>query len=154
MADRLVVAIVSSCDPSRVEQSVAGLDRAGLRVLTTESESPDYKDSPIRFVHVAEAMSRNSLADDMTRGTGVIPDSGGTSVPGLSGPDTALYDAFAHTEVLDHLSGVEIPDGDAEFYNDAIDDGRCVVIYKCAAEQADPAKASLEKSGASNVKDF
>ncbi len=153
MADRIVVAVISTCDPSRIEQSVAGLNRANVRVLTAEEESPQYAGSPVTFVHIAEAMSRNSLADEMTRGTGVLPDFGGAAVPGINDAGGSL-DAFEHPDVLEHLSGVDIPPRDAERYNEAIDDGRCVAIYTCSADQADSAKAALEKAGATDVNVF
>lgn len=153
MPDRLVVGIISTCDPSRIEQAVAGLNRAQVRVLTSEQPTPAYENSPVTFIHVAEMMGQNSLADQMTRGTGVIPDSGGTAVPGIN-EEGGTLDAFEHPDVLDHLSGLQIPDGDTERYNDAIDDGRCVVVYTCDAAAADAAKTALAQTGATEVKVF
>jgi hypothetical protein len=154
MPDHIVVGVINNCEPKHVEETVssAGLNKDRLRVLTSEDESPKYLNSPISFIHVWEAMSENSFADDMTRGTGVIPDFGGTSVPGIDDEGGTLG-AFLHPEVLDHMDGVEIPPGDAERYNDAIEDGRCVVVYTCDGD-APGAQAAMQKAGVNDVKVF
>lgn len=155
MANRVVVGIIGTCDPSQVEATVAasGLDRASLRVLTSQDETPGHEESAVTFIHVAQAMNSNSLADEMTRGTGVLPDFGGTSVPGINSRD-ASFDAFTHEEVLDHLDGVALPPGDAEFYNEAIDDGRCVIICTCDDASVQSAGQALEKAGLTQLRSF
>lgn len=155
MANRVIVGIIGTCDPSKVEAAVAasGLDRASLRVLTSEDESPAHEESDVTFVHVAQAMSSNSLADEMTRGTGVLPDFGGASVPGINSAGPS-FDAFTHEEVLDHLRGVALPPGDAEFYNEAIDDGRCVVVCSSDDASAQSTRQALEKTGLTEIRTF
>jgi hypothetical protein len=155
MANRVIVGIIGTCDPSKVEAAVAatGLDRASLRVLTSQDETPAHEESGITFIHVAEVMGSNSMADEMTRGTGVLPDSGGTAVPGINSQGPS-FDAFTHEEVLDHLDGVALPPGDAEFYNEAIDDGRCVVVCSCDDASAQSAGQALEKAGLTELRSF
>lgn len=154
MPSRVVVGVINLCEPKHVEQTVsaAGLDKSRLRVLTSEEETAAYVNSPISFIHVWETMSENSLADDMTRGTGVIPDFGGTSVPGIN-DDGGSLGVFLHPDVLDHMDGVDIPSGDAERYNDAIEDGRCVVVYTCDGD-ASTAQAAMQQAGVNDVKVF
>jgi hypothetical protein len=155
MAKSIVIGVLGTCDPSQVEHALAatGVNRSQLRVLTSEDPTEAHDNSSIKFVHVAEAMAQNSLADDMTRGTGVLPDFGGTSVPGIN-DEGFPFDAFSHPEVADYLTGVEIPSGDAEYYNEAIDDGRCVVICMCDGSACEQTKQALQKGGIENVRTF
>lgn len=155
MAKSIVIGVLGTCDPKQVETALAstGLGRADLRVLTSQDPTAAHEASPISFVHVAEAMAHNSLADEMTRGTGVLPDFGGTSVPGTEG-DGGNFDAFSHPEVQDYLKGVDIPRGDAEYYNEAIDDGRCVVVYTCEGADCATTAQALQKGGLQNVRTF
>ncbi len=154
MAKNIVIGVLGTCDPSQVERALAatGVDRTHLRVLTSEESTAAHESSPITFVHVAK-MSQQSFADDMTRGTGVLPDFGGTSVPGIN-DEGVSFDAFSHPEVADYLNGMEIPSGDAEYYNDAIDDGRCVVVCSCDGSACEQTAQALQKAGLQNVRSF
>ncbi len=154
MPDHVIVGVINNSEPQHVEQVVAaaGLDHSRLRVLTSEEASPKHVGSPISFIHVWEAMGENSLADDMTRGTGVIPDFGGTRVPGID-EDGGGLGVFEHPEVLDHMAGIGLPRGDAERYNGAIEDGRCVVVYTCDGD-ASSAQAAMQKAGVQDVRVF
>jgi hypothetical protein len=154
MAKSIVIGVLGTCDPAGVEGalSATGIDRAQLRVLTSQEASEEHDRSPINFVHVAE-MSSETFGDDMTRGTGVLSDFGGMAVPGIN-DEGGSFDAFSHPEVADYLHGVEIPSGDAEYYNEAIDDGRCVVVVTCDGTACDATKQALEKAGLGNVRTF
>lgn len=153
MPENVVVGVIANCGPKHVEQTVAsaGLDQSRVRVLTAQEESPEHEESPISFIHVWDVMT-SSFADDMTRGTGVLPDFGGTSVPGI-GSEGGSLNAFVHPDVIDHLAGVGIPDHDAERYNDAIEDGRCVVIYTCDGD-AQKAQSAMQTAGLSDIHIF
>jgi hypothetical protein len=156
MANRIVIGVLATCDPSQVERAVAasGLDAAHVRVLTSQEPTDEHRNSTVNFVHVAKAMAHDSLADDMTRGTGVLSDFGGASVPGLNAAG-ATFDAFSHPEVVDHLEGVEMPRGDAEFYNEAIDDGRCVLICTCDdPSSCDGVTQAVQKAGLGSIRSF
>ena len=102
-------------------------------------------------MHVAEAMEENSFADELTRGTGVIPDFGGTNVPGLDDEGASLG-AFSHPDVLNFIGESDLPEVDAEEYSDAIADGRCVVVYNCDPSQADTVQSALKTAGVTEVK--
>lgn len=155
MPGRLVVGIISDCEPSHVEKALAaaGIDRANLKVLTAEEASPRYTESPISFVHVAEALAKDSFSDDLTRGTGVIPDFGGTNVPGLNDEDTSLG-VFSHPDLIDYIGDSDLPGGDAEEYSDAIADGRCVIVYTCDPSQVDTVQSALKSAGITEVKAY
>ncbi len=146
MANRIIVGVLGTCEPSQVERAVAatGLDAARVRVLTAEDKTAAHTNSSVNFVHI----------DDMTRGTGVLSDFGGASVPGLNAA-SATFDAFSHPEIVDHLEGVEMPAGDAEFYNEAIDDGRCVVVCTCDdPSSSDAVTQALQKAGLDSIRAF
>ncbi len=147
MANRIIIGVLGTCEPAQVERAVAatGLDAAHVRVLTPEDKTAAHTNSSVNFVHVA---------GDMTRGTGVLSDFGGASVPGLNAA-SATFDAFSHPEIVDHLEGVEMPDGDAEFYNEAIDDGRCVVICTCDdPSSSDAVTQALQRAGLASIRAF
>ncbi len=154
MANRIVIGVLGTCDPSRIEGTIAasGIDRAQLRVLTAEDPTQAHEDSPISFVHVAQ-MASESLEEDIMRGTGVLSDFGGTSVPGMDvGGDG--FSVFDHPEVVDYLRGIEIPSGDEEYFNEAIDDGRCVVVCTCDGSACDATVQALQKAGLANVRTY
>lgn len=152
---KIVIGIIGTCEPSRVEQTIAssGLDRTQVRVLTAEDETPGFVNSPISFIHVASGGLSRDMSDDMTRGTGVLSDFGGMAVPGINNVGGSL-DAFLHPAVLDHLDGFNLPGGDADRYNDAIDDGRCVAIVTCDDGAEQSALQALQKAGLQDVKIF
>jgi hypothetical protein len=154
MAKHLVLGIISNCDPKHVEQTIdaAGIDRTALSVLTADQPTPEHESSWLSFIHVYEFVESSSLADDMTRGTGVIPDFGGTSVPGLGGEQRALG-VLSHPDICDHFVGMNIPSGACELYNDAIEDGRCVLVYRCE-DDASVCQANLQQAGAIEVRVF
>jgi hypothetical protein len=154
MAKHLVLGIISNCEPKHVEQTIdaAGIDRKALQVLTPDQPTPEHERSPLSFVHLFEFVQSNSLADDMTRGTGVIPDFGGTSVPGLGGEERDLG-ILSHPDLSDNFAGMNIPSGAAELYNDAIEDGRCVLVYSCEDDES-ACQANLQRAGAIEVRVF
>lgn len=154
MAKHVVLGIISNCDPKHVEQTIdaAGIDRKALRVLTPDQPTPAHESSWLSFTHVYEFVESNSLADDMTRGTGVIPDFGGTSVPGL-GSGARDIGILSHPDVCEHFEGMNIPEGSCELYNDAIEDGRCVLVYSCDSDEA-ACQANLQRAGAIEVRVF
>ncbi len=154
MANRIVIGVLGSCEPAQVERAIAasGIDRTQLRVLTAEDPTQEHEDSPISFVHLGE-FAPESLDEEMMRGTGVLSDFGGMSVPGINTQESG-FSVFDHPEVADYLKGINIPSGDEEYYNEAIDDGRCVVVCTCDGTACDATVQALEKAGLANVRTF
>ena len=154
MAKSIVVGVLGTCDPSQIERALSnsGVDRGRLRVLTAEDPSQAHEQSWISFVHVAQ-LADESLNEEMMRGTGVLSDFGGMSVPGLD-EDGGDFSVFDHPEVADYLAGTEIPVGDEEYYNEAIDDGRCVIICTCDDASCDATVQALQKAGLANIRTF
>jgi hypothetical protein len=138
-----VVGVIPNSSPSQIEHVVAAanIDPKRVHIVTADAPSPAHEDSPLAFIHVAEFVN-SDFASEMTHGTGVLPDFGGTRVPGLSTPMRTL-DGFTHRRVDDYLEAL-LPRGDAEKYNDAIADGRSVIICECSAEEAPKVRSALE----------
>ncbi len=153
MANSIVIGVLGTCDPARIESALSssGIDRSQLRVLTAEDPTQAHETSWISFVHVAQ-VADESFEEEMMRGTGVLSDFGGTAVPGMDAADSFSF--FDHPEVVDYLSGTDIPSGDEEYYNEAIDDGRCVVVCTCDGSACDQTVAALKKAGLENVRTF
>ena len=151
MADRLVVGIFPTCDPSALQQALSGqnaIDVNRMRVLTNDERTKDHADSGLHFVHVIEEESEYDRDARLTHDTGIISDFGGTDVPGVNW-DTPLS-AFYSGQTENLMTSMGIPDDEADNYSDAMDAGRCVVVYN-AGNDPDSAIAALKTAGLSNV---
>ncbi len=153
MADVLILGIIANSDPRRLESLVAStnISRDGLKVLTAHG-TRDEEEASLSLVEVAESTEHESFTGGLTRGTGVLPGFGGTGVPGLG--MTASLEAFSHPRIQDYLGDATVPAGAAEGYNDAISDGRCVIVYRCTRESAPKTQAALEAAGVKDVRSY
>jgi len=151
----LVVGIFPNSDPAAIERALAAhdLDLSKLKVVTRGVDTEAAEDSSIDFVDVERAMEENSLSEDITRGTGVMGDSGGTSVPGIGGVLPTLADLTASEAYAGYFAGISIPDDEVQNFNEAVYDGRAVVAY---ANPADPAAAAaaFHAAGLLNVRTY
>jgi hypothetical protein len=150
----LVVGIFPGSDPQALQQALAsqaGIDPSKIRVVTSAAPSQAHEDAPFDFIHVAEAQLDNSLSDDMTRGTGIMSDGGGTGVPGMN--TTNSLSSFVTAGGSNYLSGLGIPDDEADNFNDAISEGRSVVVYDVNGNASQIASA-LSSAGLRNVRSY
>jgi hypothetical protein len=88
---------------------------------------------------------------------GIMGDAGGTGVPGLTSSDRPglTVSSFAETEAMpDYLGSVAIPDDEVDNYNEAIEEGRAVVVYQPAGGDAGAAEAAFKAAGLKNVRAF
>lgn len=155
MADRLVVGISPDPDAKALESALAAqqVDLSKVKVVGGRAEDPD--ESQLEFVDVIADMESNSLSDDMTRGTGIMGDSGGTAVPGLGGRQTSL-EAFSSQSGASrvYFSGFAIPSDEVENFSDAVADGRAVVLYPDAGADAEKIAAAFKAAGLRNVRAY
>ncbi|HVS45277.1 MAG TPA: hypothetical protein VMS32_01280 [Verrucomicrobiae bacterium] len=152
----LVTGILATCDPQEIQQALAAqnIDASTVRVVTKAAPSQEHTDSIIDFVFVAQSMESNDFSDDMTHGTGMMSDSGGTNVPGIGGRSASLSSlSGGRTDRFDYLGGFAIPSDQIENYNDAIGDGRCVVLCQTDGDAAKIAD-SFRAAGLRNVRTF
>ncbi len=151
MADRLVVGIFPTCDPSALQQALSAqstIDPTRLRILTNDDRTKNHEDSGLHFVHVIQEERELERDERLTHDTGIISDFGGTDVPGINW--SVPLSTFFTGESEHLMSTLGIPDDEAENFSDAIDAGRCVVVYN-AGEDTDSAIVALRGAGVSNV---
>jgi hypothetical protein len=153
----LVIGISPDADLVTIENALKAqnVDASNVKVFGKGSPSTDSDDggeSTIDFINVYQAMETNSRADDMTKNTGIIEGSGGTGVPGLNTPSPSLGSLLHDEAVRNYLGGNHIPADEVENFNEAIEDGRPVVMY--AADDATGVEAAFKAAGFKNVRSF
>lgn len=127
------------------------IDLSKVKVVGGRAEDPD--ETQLEFVDVIKDMESNSLSDEMTTGLGVW-DETGTSVPGLGTRDTTL-DSFAEPEPSRrYFTSFAIPDDEVDNFNDAVADGRSVVLYPDAGADAEKIAAAFRAAGLRNVRAY
>jgi hypothetical protein len=156
VANTLVVGILASADPKAIEETLREqqVDLSRVKVVTKSGPSKAHDDSIIDFVHVAQAMESNSLSDDMTKATGILSDSGGTSVPGIGGSGPSLGDFGRRSASHNYLGTLGIPSDEVENFNDAVEAGRSVVAYEGTNADAATVAAAFKAAGLKNVRSY
>ncbi len=155
MSRGLVVGIFPSSDPAAIEAALAGqqVDLSKIKVLRSASAAGVADDSSeLDFVDVVENMESNSLSDDMTKGLGIMGDSGGTGVP--MGKSASLGSFSSRGESKNYLSGLAVPEDEAGNFNEAIEAGRAVIAYPDAGSDADKVTAAFRAAGLKNVRSY
>ena len=156
MSKGLVVGIFPGSDPTAIESALSSnnVDLSKIKVVLRANAKAEQMDaSEIDFMDVGEAMDHNSFTDDMTKGKGIMGDSGGTSVPGVGGRGPSLS-AFSHSNSTSYLGGFGIPNDEVDNFNGAIDEGRAVVAYPDAGESAGNVAAAFKAAGLRNVRTY
>jgi ABC-type nitrate/sulfonate/bicarbonate transport system substrate-binding protein len=150
----LVVGIFSGSDSKALESALSEqqIDLSKVKVVGGRAEDPD--ESQLEFVDVIEDMESNSLSDDMTAGVGVW-DETGTSVPGIGGRQATL-ESFSHrdNDTKRYFSGFPIPTDEIENFDDAVADGRSVVLYPDAGSNDQTIAAAFKAAGLRNVRAY
>ena len=157
MAQGLVVGIFGSSDPQALESALAAqsVDLTKVKVVSSAVRDDAAAASQLDFVDVIADMEDNSFSDDMTRGTGIMGDAGGTGVPGIGGRQTSL-ESFTHDETpsRQYLSGYPIPEDEIDNFDDAINDGRSVVLYPDAGGDPQAVATAFRAAGLHNVRTY
>ncbi|MBV9232824.1 MAG: hypothetical protein JO030_02170 [Candidatus Eremiobacteraeota bacterium] len=156
MAAGLVVGIFPQSDPDALEQALSGaaVDLSKVKVVSS-APSEDTEDSPIEFIDVIAEVEHDSFSDDMTRGRGIMSDSGGTGVPGIGGHQATLGSFRSHESATRHyLSAYAIPSDEVANFDDAVANGRSVVLYPDAGADAEKVAAAFRAAGLRNVRSY
>jgi hypothetical protein len=160
----LVVGIFPGYDPVAIHEALAAqqIELSNVKVIarsdaaTAPDETPleFISESPIEYITVDANFESDSIPQEMTRGTGVMGDSGGTSVPGLggSGPSLASFRSHAALAAGRHLSGLAIPDDEVDNFIAAVTEGRAVVAYPDAGADSAKVAAAFKAAGLRNVR--
>ncbi len=155
MAAGLVIGICSNSDVKALDDALSAqqIDLEKIKVFAGDGD--DLEASPMDFIEVfSETEYVSGLSDDMTRGTGVLADSGGTNVPGLTGEPR--FKAFfpEEGESKHYLDGFPVPGDEVENFDDAIAEGHAVVLYPDAGADAPKIAAAFKAAGLLNVRSF
>jgi hypothetical protein len=151
----LIVGIFPTADPTAIQSALSAqqIDLAKVKVVSHKPVDDTGDDSGIHFMDVEEAMAHNFMADEITHGKEIMEDSGGICVPGLGGPGPSL-EAFTHADRPNYLTAFPIPDDEVDNFNGAIDEGRAVVAYRGAGENATAVAAAFRAAGLRNVRSY
>jgi hypothetical protein len=152
----LVIGIFSDSDAKALEDALSAQQIDLSKVKVFAGDGDDSESSTLDFIEVfSETESITGLSDDMTRGTGVLADSGGTAVPGLTGPEPRFRAFFPEEgESKHYLDGFPVPDDEVENFDDAIADGRAVVVYPDAGADEQKIAAAFKAAGLQNVRSY
>jgi hypothetical protein len=159
VAQGLVVGIFPGSDPKSIESTLSAqkLDLSRVKVVCGDPSAADYEPSQLEFVDVIEDMESNSLADDMTHGLGVLDDSVGTGVPGItSGGQEPNLESFTHYDdpTRRYFAAFAIPSDEVDNFGDAVAEGRAVVLYPDAGTDAPAVAAAFRAAGLRNVRAY
>ncbi|MFN2450469.1 MAG: hypothetical protein ABR508_11890 [Candidatus Baltobacteraceae bacterium] len=157
MAEHLVTGIAQSSDPGRLESALCGkeaVDCEKLSVITKDSPTDDHEDSVLNFMHVGQGHTTSDTAHGVISGTAsIMTNFGDPQVPNVSS-DSRFVGFLAEPHIIDHLAEWAIPQDQIQNYNDAIDMGRSVVVYKADADESAGVEQTFKDAGLSNVKTF
>jgi hypothetical protein len=147
----LVVGIFPEANAGALEPALAAqnIDAGKVRVFSVDG---DEGDSELQFVDVVEETDEEY--GDMTRNTGILPDSSGTAVPGIQGSEVPLTSYVTPSTSKHYLDGYQIPDDEVDNYDDAIAEGRAVVVYSCDASEAATIVAAFKAAGLQHVRSY
>jgi hypothetical protein len=151
VAAGLVVGIFPEANASKLEPALTAqnIDASKVRVFSVDG---DEGDSPLQFVDVVQQADEEY--GDMTRNSGILPDSSGTAVPGIQGSEVPLT-SFVTPETSKHyLEGYQIPDDEVDNYDDAIGEGRAVVVYSCDPSEAATIETAFKAAGLQHVRSY
>jgi hypothetical protein len=152
----LVVGIFAGSDPAAIEGALTAqqIDLSKVKVLRSASAATAGSDSSeLDFIDVAASMESNSLSDDMTKGMGIMGDSGGTGVPMGRSASLGSFSSRGGAS-KNYLSGLAIPEDEAGNFNEAIEAGRSVIAYPDAGSDAGKIVAAFRAAGLRNVRSY
>lgn len=154
MASGLVIGIFPRSDAQALESALSAQQIDLSKVKVVSGAAGDTEGSALEFVDVVADMESNSLADDMTRGLGIMGDSGGTNVPGMGGRQASLG-SFSHPGASSrYLAGFSIPGDEVDNFDQAVSDGRAVVLYPDAGADAQAIVTAFRAAGLRNVRAY
>jgi len=150
----LVVGIFPEADPKALEGALSAQQVDLTKVKVVGGAPDDTESSQLEFVNVIEEVESSARSDELTAGVGVW-DETGTGVPGISGTQPNMnpltYQQHASKQ---YLAGFAIPDDEIDNFNDAIAEGRSVVLYPNAGADAQKIAGAFRAAGLRNVRAY
>jgi len=155
VAQGLVVGIFPQSDAKALESALSAQHVDLSKVKVVSGGAGDTGSSALEFIDVVADMESNSLSDDMTRGMGIMGDAGGTGVPGIGGGRQATLGSFSHRGAASpYLSAFAIPPDEVDNFDQAVADGRAVVLYPDAGADAQAVVTAFRAAGLRNVRSY
>ncbi|MGC1382101.1 MAG: hypothetical protein WA814_13890 [Candidatus Baltobacteraceae bacterium] len=157
MAQSLVVGIFPDSNPKALESALSAqqIDLSKVKVVSGSVDDDAAEASPLEFIDVMEDMEDNSFSDDMTKGMGILGDAGGTGVPGIGdgGRQTTLDSLSSPGSGAQHyLAGFAIPSDEVDNFDEAVADGRAVVLYPDPGANCESIATAFKAAGLRNVR--
>lgn len=156
MAEHLVTGIAQTSDPQQLETALSkdGVSPEKIAVITKESPTEQHEDSVLTFIHVGQGHPTTDVSHEViTGGEAILTNFGDPQVPNISS-DNRYVGFFAEPHLINHLADYAIPGDQVQNYNDAIEAGRSVVVYKAEPSEAPGVEQHFKDAGLKNVKTF
>jgi hypothetical protein len=158
MASQLIVGIFPSTDAAALGKALSGapgLDRERLRIFMADSGAAPPQDASLQYTLLKPDVEEE-LSPELTHGTGLLTDFGGTDVPGVTDSRRqSLTDFAEEQEFPNYLGFLAIPDDEVDNYNEALAEGRSVVAYSVESDsEGAEAQRALRAAGLRNVERF
>lgn len=157
MAEHLVTGIAQTSDPSHLEDTLCGNEVVNcdkIAVITKDEPTEEHEDSILTFMHVGREHSTTDVSHEViVGGEAILTNFGDPQVPNISS-DNRYVGFFAEPHIIDHLADYAIPHDQVQNYNDAIEAGRSVVVYKADKAEAPGIEQTFKDAGLKNVKTF
>lgn len=157
MAEHLVTGIAQTSDPQNLENALCGNEIVNcdkLAVITKDAPTDLHHESMLTFMHVGQDHTTSDVQHDVIAGgESILTNWGDPQVPNISS-DMRYVGFFAEPHIIDHLADYAIPQDQVQNYNDAIEAGRSVVVYKAEPAEASGVEQTFKDAGLKNVKTF
>jgi hypothetical protein len=152
-----VTGISQTSDPEHLEDTLCSKPTVNcekVSVITKDSPTDDHHESVLTFMHVGQAHATSDVQHEViVGGESILTNFGDPQVPNISS-DLRYVGFFAEPHIIDHLSDYAIPEDQVQNYNDAIEAGRSVVLYKAEPHEAPAVEQTFKDAGLKNVKTF
>ena len=156
MSEHLVTGIAQTSNPEHLEDALCkeNVNCDKLAVITKDQPTDQHHESVLTFMHVGQDHATTDVQHEVIAGgEGILTNFGDPQVPNISA-DTRYIGFFAEPHIINHLAEYAIPSDQVQNYNDAIEAGRSVVVYKATPGEAPAVEQTFKDAGLANVKTF
>jgi hypothetical protein len=156
MAEHLVTGIAQTSNPEHLEDALVNenVDADKIAVITKDEPTDQHQESVLTFMHVGGDHATTDVQHEVIAGgEAILTNLGDPQVPNISA-DNRYIGFFAEPHIIDHLAQYAIPSDEVQNYNDAIEAGRSVVVYKAEPGEAPAVEQTFKDAGLKNVKTF
>ena len=156
MAEHLVTGIAQTSSPEHLEDALVkdNVDTSKLAIITKDEPTDLHHESVLTFMHVGQDHATSDVDHEVIAGgTAILTNISEPQVPNISA-DSRYIGFFAEPHIIDHLADYAIPEDQVQNYNDAIEAGRSVVVYKATPSEAPDVEQTFKEAGLKNVKTF